>query len=379
MDSVLLQQAINAISLGAIYSLFALGYAMVFSILGVLNLAHSAVFMWGAFVGLLAIDPTKAPILMTVLLIGVPLAVLSLLIEFRFFQPRIIPQLPESIKPALVLLMRFLYYAAISYLGKLIFDAIFPQMPKDYALPPLLAFVLAAITGGCFSVLLEFIAFRPLRERGAARLSQLISSIGAALVLVNLAQFAFQALYNATEARYPQNLALFPFVGTEPMIFGSLRISPIHLVILGIGIVLMIGLQFLVSRTKLGQQMRAVAFNQRIASLLGIDVSQVYVLTFFLAGLFGGAAGMLFGVAYGQITPFIGETVALIGLTAIVLGGLGSIQGAVLGGFLVAALQTFSTAAGGSSYRDVIVFSVLFLVLLVRPQGLLGQAEQNRA
>jgi branched-chain amino acid transport system permease protein len=379
MDSVLLQQAINAISLGAIYSLFALGYAMVFSILGVLNLAHSAVFMWGAFVGLLAIDPTKAPILMTVLLIGVPLAVLSLLIEFRFFQPRIIPQLPQSIKPALVLLIRFLYYAAISYLGKLIFDAIFPQMPKDYALPPLLAFVLAAITGGCFSVLLEFIAFRPLRERGAARLSQLISSIGAALVLVNLAQFAFQALYNATEARYPQNLALFPFVGTEPMIFGSLRISPIHLVILGIGIVLMIGLQFLVTRTKLGQQMRAVAFNQRIASLLGIDVSQVYVLTFFLAGLFGGAAGMLFGVAYGQITPFIGETVALIGLTAIVLGGLGSIQGAVLGGFLVAALQTFSTAAGGSSYRDVIVFSVLFLVLLVRPQGLLGQAEQNRA
>jgi branched-chain amino acid transport system permease protein len=352
---------------------------MVFSILGVLNLAHSAVFMWGAFVGLLAIDPTKAPILMTVLLIGIPFAIISLLIEFRFFQPRIIPQLPESIKPALVLLIRFLYYAAIGYLGKLIFEAIFPQLPKDYALPPLLAFVLAALSGGCVSVLLEFAAFRPLRERGAARLSQLISSIGAALVLVNLAQFAFQALYNATEARYPQNLALFPFVGTEPMIFGSLRISPIHLVILGIGIALMIGLQFLVTRTKLGQQMRAVAFNQRIASLLGIDVSQVYVLTFFLAGLFGGAAGMLFGVAYGQITPFIGETVALIGLTAIVLGGLGSIQGAVLGGFLVAALQTFSTAAGGSSYRDVIVFSVLFLVLLVRPQGLLGQAEQNRA
>jgi branched-chain amino acid transport system permease protein len=144
-------------------------------------------------------------------------------------------------------------------------------------------------------------------------------------------------------------------------------------------LLLMVGLQYLVQRTKTGQQMRAVAFNQRTASLLGINVSQVYILTFFIAGLLGGAAGMLFGLAYQQVTPFIGDTVSLIGLTAIVLGGLGSIQGAVLGGFIVAAIQTFSTAAGGSSYRDAIVFSLLFLVLLLRPQGLLGQPEQNRA
>jgi branched-chain amino acid transport system permease protein len=379
MDSVFLQQSVNAISLGAIYALFALGYAMVFSILGVLNLAHSAVFMWGAFVGLLAIDPAKAPILITILFIAVPLAIFSLFIEFRLMQPRIIPLIPDSLRSALALFIRAAYIALVTFLGKLIFEALFPLMPANFALPPLLAFVLASLTGGVLSIALEFVAFRPLRERGAARLSQLISSIGAALVLVNLAQFAFQALYNSTEARYPQEVALFPFVGSEAIILGSIRISPIHLVILAIGLVLMIGLQFLVSRTKLGQQMRAVAFNQRIASLLGIDVSQVYILTFFLSGIFGGAAGMLFGVAYGQITPFIGETVALIGLTAIVLGGLGSIQGAVLGGFLVAALQTFSTAAGGSSYRDAIVFSILFLVLLVRPQGLLGQAEQNRA
>jgi branched-chain amino acid transport system permease protein len=379
MDAVLLQQAVNAIMLGSIYALFALGYAMVFSILGVLNLAHSAVFMWGAFVGLLALNPEKAPILMNFLLVGIPLTVIGLMLEFRLLQPLVIPRIPENYQRLISLVLRIIIITILVLLGRLIYELIFPYMPSNYALPPLLAFLLACLAGGVFSVALEFVAFRPLRERGAARLSQLISSIGAAIILVNLAQFAFETLFQRTEARYPQDVPLIPFMSSEPLIIGSVRISPIHIVILLMGLLLMIGLQYMVTRTKAGKQMRAVAFNQRIASLLGINVSQVYILTFFIAGLLGGAAGMLFGVAYEQITPYVGETVALIGLTAIVLGGLGSIQGAVLGGFLVAAIQTFSTAAGGSSYRDAIVFGLLFVVLLLRPQGLLGQAEQNRA
>lgn len=379
MDAVFLQQSVNAIMLGAIYALFALGYAMVFSILGVLNLAHSSVFMWGAFIGLLAIDPTKAPLLMTILLIGSPLVILGLGLDFRFLQTQVLPRIPDNFRRLLALILRGLLLWALVSLGNLIFNALYPIMPKDYALPPLLAFVLASVSGGVISVALEFVAFRPLRERGAARLSQLISSIGAALVLVNLAQFAFEALFQRTEARYPQAVQMLPFISTDPIIIGTVRISPIHVVILVMGLLLMVGLQYLVRRTKTGQEMRAVAFNQRIASLLGINVSQVYILTFFIAGLLGGAAGMLFGVAYQQITPFVGDAVSLIGLTAIVLGGLGSIQGAVLGGFIVAAIQTYSTAAGGSSYRDAIVFGLLFLVLLLRPQGLLGQPEENRA
>lgn len=303
--SVFLQQTINAISLGAIYALFALGYSLVFSILGVLNLAHSAIFMWGAFFGLLAIE--------------------------------------------------------------------------QLLLPPWLSLIIAMIGAGLLSVVLEFIAFRPLRRRNAARIAQLISSIGAAILLVNIAQLIFQQIYNRTEAYFPRNITLLPFIPTETIVVNDLRIAPIRIVILVVAFALMVFLQYLVTRSPVGQQMRAVAFNQRIASLLGIDVSRVFILTFFLAGFLGGAAGMLYGITFLNVTPFIGEDIALTGLTAIVLGGMGSIQGAVLGGFIVAGLQTASTALGGSSYRDAIVFILLFLVLLVRPQGLLGQPEHTRA
>ncbi|QPC83950.1 branched-chain amino acid ABC transporter permease [Phototrophicus methaneseepsis] len=307
MESIFLQQTVNAILLGAIYALFALGYALVFSVLGVLNLAHSAIFMWGAFIGLLAVE--------------------------------------------------------------------------QWQLPPLLALLLGALGGGLLSVLLEFIAFRPLRRRNAARISQLISSIGASILLVNIAQLLFQQIYNRTEAYYPLDLVLFPGMSTETIVLDDigLRIQPIRIVILVIALVTMVLLQYMVTRTQIGQHMRAVAFSERIASLLGIPVSRIFVLTFFLAGIFGGMAGMLYGVAFRKVDPFIGENVALVGLTAIVLGGMGSIQGAVLGGFIVAALQTISIAAGGSSYSNAIVFVLLFVVLLVRPQGLLGQPENTRA
>lgn len=297
-----LQQLINAVSLGAIYSLFALGYALVFSILGVLNLAHSAIFMWGAFIGLIAIDRWGA---------SVPVA-----------------------------------------------------------------FLLAMVGAGLLSMALEYAAFRPLRRRNAARIAQLISSIGAAILLVNIAQLVFQQLYSRTEAYLPRGL-----VPSDPIIIEGLglRIIPIRMIILVIALVLMVLLQYMVTRTQVGQQMRAVSFNQRVAGLLGVDVSRIFVLTFFLAGALGGAAGMLYALTFLNVTPFIGEDVALIGLTAIVLGGMGSIQGAVLGGFIVAGLQIFSTAIGGSSYRNAVVFLLLFIILLVRPQGLLGQPEQTRA
>jgi len=303
--SLFLQQTINAISLGAIYALFALGYALVFSILGVLNLAHSAIFMWGAFIGLLALDQAGLPV----------------------------------------------------WVG----------------------FILAMIGAGLLSVALEYIAFRPLRRRNAARIAQLISSIGAALLLVNIAQLVFQQIYSQTEAYYPRDLSILPFIPTETIIIGDVRIAPIRIVILVVALLLMIALQYLVTRTRTGQQMRAVAFNQRIAGLLGIDVSRVYVITFFLAGALGGAAGMLYGITFLNVSPFIGDNIALVGLTAIVLGGLGTIQGAVLGGFIVAGLQTASIALGGGSYRDAIVFILLFIMLLIRPQGLLGQPENTRA
>lgn len=301
MDTFL-QQTINAFSLGAIYSLFALGYALVFSVLGVLNLAHSALFMWGAFIGLIATD--------------------------------------------------------------------------QWGLPVWIAGVLAMIGSGILGVLLELVAFRPLRRRNAARIAQLISSIGAALLLVNIAQLLFLQIYNRTEGYFPRDL-----IPNEPIVIESLslRLTPVRIIILIVALILMVLLQYMVTRTQIGQQMRAVAFNQRTSSLLGINVGQVFIITFFLAGALGGAAGMFYGLVFNTIDPFIGQDIALIGLTAIVLGGMGSIQGAVLGGFLVAGIQTLSTTIGGSDYRNAIVFILLFLIFLVRPQGLLGQPEATRA
>lgn len=298
---VLIQQAINALFLGAIYALFALGYAVVFSILGVLNLAHAAVFMSGAFFGLVFIDKLQIPLW--------------------------------------------------------------------------LAFPLAAICSGLLAVALEYLAFKPLRKRSAARLSQLISSIGASLLIINIVQLLLIRIYGATEAYFPRGL-----VPDEPiLITETIRIAPVRLIIIVIAVVMTVLLQAFVTRTRTGLHMRAVAFNQRTAALLGIDVGRIYNLTFFLAGLLGGAAGMLYGVVYFNVTPFMGEDVALVGLTAIVLGGLGSINGAVIGGFLVAAIQTASITLGGSNYKNAIVFILLFIVLLVRPQGLFGQSESTRA
>ena len=293
---IITQQIVNAIWLGGVYSLFALGYALVFSVLGVLNLAHSAVFMWGAFVGLVTV--TK------------------------------------------------------------------------FGLPIWVAIPVAMLAAGVIGVVLEMVAFAPLRRRNAPRISQLISSIGASILLVNIAQ----AVFGTDLQRFPQGS-----IPTDTVQGLPFRITPIQIAILIISIVLMALLQYLVMRTRVGRAMRTVAFNERVAGLMGINATQIFQITFFLAGALAGASGVLYGLAYNSMDPFMGDAVSLKGLTVIVLGGLGNIKGAVVGGFLVAALETFSIAAGGSNYRDAIVFALLFLILLFRPQGLVGQAEQNRA
>lgn len=289
------QQVVNAVWLGSVYSLFALGYALVFSVLGVLNLAHSAIFMWGAFIGLAVVLNAGLP-----LLIAVPAAMLG---------------------------------------------------------------------AGLIAVALERLAFAPLRARGAPRISQLISSIGASILLVSLAQLTF----GTQPQRFPPDS--LPTAVIEGLPF---RVTPIQVIILVVAVLLMVGLQLVITRTRLGIRMRAVAFNQRTASLLGINVGGIYTITFFAAGALAGAAGVLYGLAFNSMTPFMGETIALKGLTVIVLGGLGNIQGALIGGFVVAGLEVFSIALGGSNYRDAVVYALLFLILIFRPQGLVGQREQTK-
>jgi branched-chain amino acid transport system permease protein len=233
-----------------------------------------------------------------------------------------------------------------------------------------LSIPVAMLVSGLISLALDVIAFAPLRRRNAPRIAQLISSIGMSILLVNIAQI----LFGTQPRRFPAGS--IPTDALEGLPF---RITPIQIIILLISVGLMVLLQYLVLRTHTGSAMRAVAFNQRLASLLGINSGRVFQITFFLAGALAGAAGVLYGLAYNSMTPFMGDQVALKGLTVIVLGGLGNISGAVVGGFVVAAIEVFSISAGGSNYREAIVFALLFLMLLIRPQGLVGQAQQTRA
>jgi len=291
------QQLVNGLFLGGVYALFALGYSLIFGILDILNLAHAAVFMLGAFAAL---------VLVTQLGMNVWLALLG-------------------------------------------------------------SMIICAALG----VLLERIAFAPLRRRPDTHLAGLISSIAVATMFQAIALWLFEA----RTYRFPSGT-----FADEPIPIMGATVSQLQLLILGVALVLMGLLQYLVRRTRLGAAMRAVAENERAARVLGINVERTIVLAFAIASALGGAAGVLYGLAFNSISPDMGISIELRGLAVIIVGGLGSIPGAVLGGFILGLVEGMSVAiTGQSSYRDAIAFAALFLILLVRPGGLLGAPPAREA
>jgi branched-chain amino acid transport system permease protein len=293
----LAQQLINGLFLGGVYALFALGYTLIFGVLDILNLAHAAIFMLGAF---------SALVLITELHVNLWLALAG-------------------------------------------------------------AMLVCALLG----ILLERIAFAPLRRRPDTHLAGLISSIAVATMFQAFALWRFEAR--------TQRLPPGTFADQNIPIFGA-NVSELQLLILAIALVLMGVLQFVVRRTRLGAAMRAVAENERSARVLGIDVDRVIVLTFALASALGGAAGVLYGLAFNSISPDMGQSIELRGLAVIIVGGMGSIPGAVIGGFLLGLVEVMSVAiTGQSSYRDAIAFAALFLILVLRPNGLMGVRAAREA
>jgi branched-chain amino acid transport system permease protein len=234
----------------------------------------------------------------------------------------------------------------------------------------LLAFPLSVLAAGLLGLLLERVAFRPLRGRANSNISGLISSLAVAIV--------FEAI--ALEVFGP-NISRFPF-GTVPEaqlpFFGGV-VSRLQLTIIAIAVLLFLALTWLVTRTRLGRQIRAVAENPRAARVLGVDVDRVIAASFFISSALGGAAGILFGLAFNSISPDMGRTVELKGLAVIILGGMGSMPGAVLAGFALGLSEVFVVAHFGASYRDVVSFAGLFLILVLRPRGLLGAASLREA
>lgn len=242
-----------------------------------------------------------------------------------------------------------------------------------FSLP--LGLVVALLAGSAIAVLLELLAFRPVRRAGADRLSSMISSIGASLVLVSVAE----AVFGVQTRRFPDRV-----LDPKPLFIGGhagLRISRAQILILAASVILMAALGFLIRRTKLGAAIRAVAASRRASLLLGIDVNGIIVLTFVVAGALAGAAGILVALLTNNIVPGMGSQIELRGLAVVILGGMGNIEGAVLGGFILGLVETFTIAylPGGSDIKDAIAFLILFLILLLKPDGLLGRKSADRA
>lgn len=287
------QQTINALQLGSIYALIALGYTMVYGVLVMINFAHGDLFMLGAFACLM-------------------LAVL----------------LPVHL-PFVVILL------------------------------------LVMVVIGLLGALIERIAYRPLRN--APRVSAIITALGCGLVIENT------------------TLSLSPYPQFMPELFHSttlsmagLTITTLQILIIGVALGLMVGLDYLIRRTGFGMAMRAISFDARTVPLMGIPVNRMISLTFFVGAGLGGAAGVLYGLAYPQISATMGVLIGWKAFIAAVIGGIGSIRGAVLGGFILGGVEVMTVAYLPSTYRDLISYSLLLAILVFKPHGLLGQPPNQK-
>jgi len=224
----------------------------------------------------------------------------------------------------------------------------------------MLAMAACGLVGG----LIERVAYRPLRH--APRLSLLITAIGVSLLIENVGQLP--QIFGATPQAFPN------LIETRLLIsWNNLTLSNVEALVFVVAVVLMFLLHAIVHHTRLGLAMRAVSFNFQTASLMGVNVNQVVSFTFILGSALAGAAGVLFGLSYPSIDPLTGLIPGIKAFVAAVLGGIGNIPGALLGGFLIGLAETFTAAYISSTYKDAIAFVILIVVLLVRPSGLMGR------
>lgn len=290
------QQLINALSLGSVYALFALGFTLVFGVLGVINLSHGAIFMLGSYCALMLV--------------------------------------------------------------------------QNFALPLWMAIVATMIVTGLIGMTVDFLVLRPLRARNAPHLSPMIASIGVAIMLTNLAQ----GLFGAENKRFP--------VGTLPeqsITVGELNVTAVQLGIIAISFTLMLLLLTLMRRTQLGRALRAIAESPKAAALLGINVEGLFLLTSFAAAALGGIAGVLVGLSFNAISPFMGQPMLHKGIAVIILGGMGDMRGALIGGLFLGLAEVMSVAYLSSDFRDAVAFGLLFLILLIRPSGMFGRVLERKA
>ena len=229
-----------------------------------------------------------------------------------------------------------------------------------------LALILAMIGTAALGVLVEFLAYRPLRN--STRIAALITAIGVSFFL----EYVMVYFVGANTRSFPQ------VIETVRYSFGPISLTNIQLMILAVSLILMVLLQVIVQKTKMGKAMRAVSVDSDAAQLMGINVNRTISFTFALGSALAGVAGVLIALYYNSLEPLMGMTPGLKSFVAAVLGGIGIIPGAALGGFVIGLLETFATAFGMSDFRDAIVYGILILILLVRPAGILGKNVKEK-
>jgi branched-chain amino acid transport system permease protein len=308
----LLQTLLNGAASGGVYALVALGYTLIFSVLGVINFAQGALFSLGGY--------------LTYLLLG----------------------------------------------GKIGVNGALPGWGLPGGLPFWLALMLAALGSGLVGLLVERIAFAPLRRRGAEPLLSLITSLGAGVVLVNL----LQILMGAEGYAFPQGAATLAQL-PESLLIGGARIRSIQVLLLLISALAVAALSLWLERSRSGKAMRAVAEDATTATLLGINSEAIVRLAFLLSGMLAGLGGGLIGMSVSLAGPYFGISYGLKGLAVLVLGGLGSVPGAIVGGLVMGLAEALIPAAA-SGWRDALAFAILFAVLVLRPSGLLGRRQLEK-
>ena len=232
----------------------------------------------------------------------------------------------------------------------------------------LIAMVLCMVLG----VVIEKVAYKPLRN--SPRITLLITAIGVSLLL----EYGMMALVGATVKSYPEAKGLLAVQYGKPELGIDIQISMMQIIIVGVSILLMILLQFIVKYTKMGKAMRAVSQDADAARLMGINVDATISFTFMLGSAFAGAAGVMVGMHYISIKPLMGYMPGIKAFVAAVFGGIGSIPGAMIGGYFIGLVEVFVSGYVNSLYRDAVVFAILILILIVKPTGLMGRAEREK-
>jgi branched-chain amino acid transport system permease protein len=232
-------------------------------------------------------------------------------------------------------------------------------------------FIVSMLGCGVLGVAIERFAYRPLRN--APRIAPLISALGVSIFLQNSALLLFGASF--------RDYNTFSLIGVKTYNIGQLFFSVPQLLTVVTAIALMVALTIFVRRSRLGKAMRSVSFDREAASMMGIDVDRVIAVTFFIGSALAGAAGVMFALVFGQIYHFMGFIAGLKGFTAAVIGGIGSIPGAMVGGLVVGLAESYATGylPQGSTFQNLYVFALLILVILIRPSGLFGQAVIAKA